>query len=162
MLPSAAGTLVDWTTGKTSEVITQSWELANVYDNKQIGVVVFVQDDETKEVYQAAIGDPSSLLRTAGTNQVTSVTNVSKQQNDFVVYPNPAITQVYVGYKSQSFTKNTPYIIYDQLGKVVASGTVAQGKKGVVLDTNQWAEGVYYVEMTLPDGKSLKSKLVKQ
>jgi hypothetical protein len=162
MLPSAAGTLVDWTTGKTSEVISQSWELANVYDNKQIGVVVFVQDDETKEIYQAAIGDPSSLLRTAGTNQVTSVTNVTKQTNDFVVYPNPAITQVYVGYKSQSFTQNTPYIIYDQLGKVVASGIVAQGKKGVVLDTNQWAEGVYYVEMTLPDDKSLKSKLVKQ
>ncbi|WP_299452742.1 Ig-like domain-containing protein [uncultured Microscilla sp.] len=165
MLPSAAGTLIDWTAGKTSEVITQSWELVNVYDNKQLGVVVFVQDDETKEVYQAAIGDPSSLLRTNGSNQSNDdkqVTGIAdNQKHDFVVYPNPAVTQVYVGYKSLSFTENTPYIVYDQLGKVVASGTVAQGKQGVVIDTRQWSEGVYYVELTSSDGSSLKSKLVK-
>ncbi|WP_198145072.1 Ig-like domain-containing protein [Microscilla marina] len=165
MLPSAAGTLIDWTAGKTSEVISQRWELANVYDNQQIGVVVFVQDDETKEVYQAAIGDPSSLLRTNGGNQSNDdkqVTGIADdQKHDFVVYPNPAVTQVYVGYKSLSFTEHTPYIVYDQLGKVVASGTVVQGKQGVVIDTRQWSEGAYYVELTSSDGTSLKSKLVK-
>ncbi|OJJ16794.1 hypothetical protein BKI52_33355 [marine bacterium AO1-C] len=166
MLPSAAGTLVDWTTGKTSEVITQSWTLDKIYDNKQVAVVVFIQDDMTKEVYQAAIGDPTSFLRTgngggqaAGSGKVTGVAD--ELQHDFIVYPNPATTKVYVGYKSYAYKEDTPFMIYDKLGKVITSGTVQKGKNGVVINTQQWAEGVYHIILTASDGSKTSSKIVK-
>lgn len=165
MLPSAAGTLVDWTVGKSNEVITQSWEMANVYNNQQVAVVVFVQDDATKEVYQAIMGDPTSFLRTGGTNEnqgITKVTGIADDwAKDFVIYPNPATTKVYVGYTSYSLKKTSPVTIYSQLGQVIDQKVITRGSKGIVIDTRNWSEGIYYVEFTGLDGEIIRRKLVK-
>lgn len=166
MLPSAAGTLVNWTTGKSNEVVSQSWEMANIYNNQQVAVVVFVQDDATKEVYQAIMGDPTSFLRTGGNNGNQGITKVAgiadDWAKDFVIYPNPTTTKVYLGYTSYSLKKTSLVTIYSQLGQVIDQKTIIRGNKGIVIDTHHWSKGVYYVEFTGLDGEIIRRKLVKR
>lgn len=58
MLPDENGTAMaeSYTVGETFSV-TESWNFANVYDVNEIAVVVFIQDDATKEVLQAGFND---------------------------------------------------------------------------------------------------------
>lgn len=58
MLPNANGTdLQDvWATGNTV-VLSESWNFSNVYNIGDLGVVVFIQDNVTKEVYQAGFSE---------------------------------------------------------------------------------------------------------
>ena len=43
-------------------ISTDSWELANVYNNDELSVVAFVQDMSTKEVFQAGNGSTDPLV----------------------------------------------------------------------------------------------------
>ena len=62
MLPTAAGASMEssYTVGDTYTT-TQSWTFANVYDVNQLGVVAFIQNDDTKEVLQAGFNDSEDL-----------------------------------------------------------------------------------------------------
>ncbi len=58
MLPSPTGMAMasDYTVGETA-TSTQSWDLSTVYDMNEVAVVAFIQDNDTKEVLQAAMAD---------------------------------------------------------------------------------------------------------
>ncbi len=57
-LPNANGVAMaaSYAAGE-SFTTTQSWNLANIYDYNQIAVIVFIQDDATKEVHQVKLAE---------------------------------------------------------------------------------------------------------
>lgn len=58
MLPNPSGTKLNTTINDGEYfIIEQSWELANIYDMNELGVVGFIQDHSSKEIHQ---GDDSS------------------------------------------------------------------------------------------------------
>lgn len=72
MLPSSAGQTLGatWSNG-TTVVLSESWNLANVYNVAELGVVVFIQDNNTKEVLQAGFSEfltPSQTVDAAITS----------------------------------------------------------------------------------------------
>ncbi|OJJ16795.1 hypothetical protein BKI52_33360 [marine bacterium AO1-C] len=156
MLPSAAGTLVEWTNGKTTESITQRWTLQNVYNPQQISVVVFIQDDVTKEVYQAAIGNAIGLQR------VRNVQGAQAQvrANDIILYPNPTTHQVFISVP-KSLEVNTQFKIIDMQGKIIGQGKLNEQTGSALLNTHSWAEGVYFVEFE-SKGKVIRKRLIKK
>lgn len=89
MLPSATGTdLQDvWAAGNT-QVLTQSWSLANVYNLAQLAVVVFVQDDVTKEVFQAGY---SEFITPPNANDAAIISADATGTGSSVVICNPAV-----------------------------------------------------------------------
>lgn len=56
MLPGASGTQLqsNWQAGEYN-IIAQAWELENVYDINQLGVVGFVQNSNSKAIHQSGI-----------------------------------------------------------------------------------------------------------
>ncbi|NJN78504.1 MAG: hypothetical protein HC803_09435, partial [Saprospiraceae bacterium] len=58
MLPTAAGTPVQavWANGNTV-LLTESWNLANVYNMAELGAIVFIQDNVTKEILQTGFSE---------------------------------------------------------------------------------------------------------
>ncbi|MFA5478187.1 MAG: hypothetical protein WC271_15965, partial [Bacteroidales bacterium] len=56
MLPNASGTQLqsNWQAGEYN-IIAQAWELENVYDINQLGVVGFVQNNNSKAIHQSGV-----------------------------------------------------------------------------------------------------------
>jgi len=77
MIPNTTGTSLSSTidSGYTT-TITASWKLANIYNLNELAVVAFIQDDNTKTIYQAAYSEPLPPIQIAsvdfaGNNPIT-------------------------------------------------------------------------------------------
>jgi hypothetical protein len=152
MLPDAAGTRVSqvWQQG-TRVVVNQSWNPVNVYDKDKLGVVVFVQNEGNKSVYQAYYGDVTT--RPSG---VTSLpTNLVQS---FILYPNPTKDKIAVGFEGITIADDYQIHIYDQLGRLCKDGVLKAGNQGVVVDVNSLADGMYVLKIQNDKGEMLTRK----
>lgn len=61
-IPSPAGTTLasTWNTGD-ADTISGSWTFANVYNKDEIAVIAYIQNDDTKEILQAAFAKPLAI-----------------------------------------------------------------------------------------------------
>jgi hypothetical protein len=77
MLPSSSGTVLPPSMAAGDYVILQySWALENVYDNNELAVVAFVQNNGNKAIYQAATSSNEPLSPVyANDMQVTNISN---------------------------------------------------------------------------------------
>ncbi|MCX6252029.1 MAG: T9SS type A sorting domain-containing protein [Bacteroidetes bacterium] len=63
MLPTSAGTILPSTMATGDYVLLENnWKFANVYDYNEIAAVSFIQDKNTKEVYQAANSSTDAIV----------------------------------------------------------------------------------------------------
>ena len=111
------------------------------FDN--LAVVVFVQDNATKEVFQSAMFDVAS----------TGTKDISNKMN---VYPNPATNQMLVNVKTLS-NANSSVELINVMGQVVASGNTPNGQ--YTFDVSTISNGIYTVKM-LGDSKQAIQKIV--
>ena len=139
MLPNAGGTNFshNWWDGQ-SETISATWTYSNVYDPDQVYVVAFVQDEITKEIYQA-ISDDTTIVFTDIENPV-----ISGEQNFFSIYPNPASDVVNILFSEESNNLRT-LEIYDNLGQLVETIKVNSGTRYIRKNTEKYAEGIYMI-----------------
>ncbi len=137
MLPDANGTVVSFEAGTNSE-INEIFDMSstNVEDMDDLMVVVFVQDDATKQVMQStfALGQPLGL-------EDNYLQNVG-------MYPNPSN-----GLLNISTDSELQVTIHDILGKKVFS---KEGINTEVLDLSHLNNGMYLVNIS--DGINMTSK----
>ena len=137
MLPDADGTAVSFEAGTNSE-INEMFDMSstNVEDMDDLMVVVFVQDDATKQIMQAtfALGQPLGL-------DDENLQNVG-------MYPNPSNGQLNI-----STDRELQVTIHDILGKKVFS---KDGINTEILDVSHLNNGMYLVNIS--DGTSMTSK----
>jgi len=152
MLPDAAGTRINqvWQQG-SRVVVNQSWNPVKVYDNTKLAVVVFLQNEANKSVYQAFL----SPVTTAPTD-ITSLPTELLQ--NFVLYPNPTKDKIVVGFEGISVSEDYQVKIFDQLGRQVEQSTIRQGDQGVVVDVKNLAEGMYLLRLQNNKGEILTRK----
>lgn len=155
MLPNAAGTAVfdGWAQGQT-RTYQYSWDFTNVYDPEMIRVAAFIQNDETKEVYQVVADD------------TTNLTTADKQWNleaSYIkVYPNPATDYLFVQPKiDPSFREDYVVELLDQMGRVVISEEMYSYEDKKQIDLEALNKGVYFVRVRARNGVLLNvTKLV--
>ncbi|MFH2094715.1 MAG: PKD domain-containing protein, partial [Bacteroidota bacterium] len=138
MLPDAGGTNYSqsWSYNQ-SETVTQSWTFENVYNPDQIYVVAFIQDEDTKEIYQAITDDTSIVFTSIG-----EPVYFTEEQRCFIVYPNPASEMVNIMFSSSENARR--YIeVYDNIGQLVETIIVNPGTRYIRKDINQYSEGLY-------------------
>ncbi|HVD99385.1 MAG TPA: hypothetical protein VNB90_14345 [Cytophagaceae bacterium] len=157
MLPDAAGNYITktWAVGDTSKnVQTWNFSIGDFYDTSQIAVVAFVQNYLTREVYQASIVTGSG---NTGTPVVTSI-DVQDIAENLLVYPVPADNEINVLFSSELIDE-TPYVLHDDIGRVVDQGIVEQGVRMLTFNCKKYAAGMYYLSMTKKDGSKLIRKI---
>ena len=150
MVPNAAGTAFfnAWTKGQT-ENLQFTWNHKNVYDPAMLRVAVFVQNDDSRKVYQAATNDTTNLN--------TALGYYSSEELNLVVYPNPANDYIFL---SQNKALNNDYDIeiYDQLGRLIIREEWFMHEIVREIDTGDLPGGLYILKVTAKNGKGTGSR----
>lgn len=153
MLPNAAGTYIykNWVPG-SMENVSYSWNFSNVFDVDELRAVIFIQDESTKEIYQAAI-DKFDFPSSIDDNFLTG------QEFKCMVYPNPASDFAYIRL-NQSVAHNLRLDIFDGSGRVVDIKTIEAFTEEVTLDTYHYNKGIYFIRLTDNKEINLLLKLI--
>ncbi|QHT66036.1 T9SS type A sorting domain-containing protein [Rhodocytophaga rosea] len=153
ILPDAAGKHIPgpWiaTDKARIEVVERTWLPADVAaaPNK-FAVIVFVQDENTKEVYQAKqelITVPLPKDPSGGRNGIPTGWD-SMQDHTILISPNPASNKVHISFTSIP-EEDFILTVFDALGKVITSNKIAKGSSTYVLHTGRYSNGLYLVQM---------------
>ncbi|MBB6461582.1 Ig-like domain-containing protein [Flammeovirga kamogawensis] len=155
--PGAEGTSFvgrSWVTGST-ETFTVEWDNPQVYDTDQAEVIAFVQNNITKEIYQAIRLDVSTLTSSDPVLSINTTDII-----DWEVYPNPSSDIVNISAPS-SFI-NCSYIVSNTNGKKILEDRFTGNTYSI--DVNTLPTGVYILQHFQGDeviGQPLKFVVVK-
>ncbi|NME70930.1 Ig-like domain-containing protein [Flammeovirga aprica] len=138
--PGAEGTSFfgrSWSPG-SQEIFTVAWDNPQVYDTDKAEVIVFVQDNNTKEIFQAIRRDVSHLVSTDPKN-VTS--NDPSTDIEMKVYPNP--TSGLITVSCPTTLLNCQWVLTTLEGRQVGEGSFTGNKYTV--DLKHLPSGIYYL-----------------
>lgn len=137
MLPSPAGKLLtgDWTWG-SSDTISYEWDYQPfVEDMEDLGVIVFLQDRETRQVLQAASSHFDSQV---------GIKSFKRELPALSIYPNPASDLVYVNIGEGGL--NTGQLqITDLSGRVVLEEEILPDYSIYQLELGSLPRGLYMI-----------------
>lgn len=147
MHPTETGTAVTSLSANTPININVNVPMAgtNVEQMSDLKVVIFVQDNDTKEVLQSAWLDvlPNSIAdMDANGNGISNV------------YPNPASDNVTMEYNVAE-SQQVTWTMTNTLGEVVRTGENQQANQGanqVSVETTDLANGIYFMNLTTNEG----------
>jgi len=140
MLSDPGGTPITTGLSQGSVSITESWSFnASEIDPAELIVVVFVQDEETGEIFQAA--SVNSSVITGITNPVSGIGELS-----FSVYPNPSSGKTYLLF-SESLQEDYSLGIFNNLGALIESKVLRNGVQFNILDTENYQNGIYFIRI---------------
>ncbi|MDH5475102.1 MAG: PKD domain-containing protein, partial [Cyclobacteriaceae bacterium] len=153
ILPDATGLKVDENQLKIGIALPElSWTPFSDTNISNLSVVVFIQGEETKEIYQT-IKVPVDVIL----NRVTGIDN--QEMKPFRLYPNPAkhYTQLDFGKRIEDdYTLN----VYDQFGKLIFTDYIQKGQRMYELDTKNYINSLYIIQVESEKGIVERTKLV--
>ncbi|NLR90654.1 Ig-like domain-containing protein [Flammeovirga agarivorans] len=138
-----------WENGST-ETFTVAWDNPQVYSTDQAEVIALVQDNISREIYQAIRVSVSDLVSTDPKN----VTSISDDLEGWSLYPNPASQSVKVS--APSLLQNCEWILSDINGKKVAEGAFSGNNYSIDLD--RFPTGIYVIRH-IHDGDKIGNAL---
>jgi hypothetical protein len=146
LLPSAAGTRFDAQLQQDATRVFGpfTWEKAvPLYDpTEDLAVVIFLQNEDTREIYQTEIADiPDPGI----------VTGIEDLNTAFKVYPNPADKEMLVELPTTA-TKRTTLKMFDQMGKTVEQSFFEKGETTKTITTESLSGGVYLIQIETEKG----------
>ncbi|MBA7517620.1 hypothetical protein ES705_09674 [subsurface metagenome] len=139
MLPNAQGTAFtrSWTIGET-EHVSFDWEFENVFDEEELRVVAFIQDESTQEIYQAEMVNPNAV------SGVETITNDNR--NGLLIYPNPAIHSTTIRFK-EALREDAILQMADYTGRILFNKELLRGEQLINLSLKGIDSGLYLVRL---------------
>ncbi len=139
MVPNAAGTAIfnGWSMGETRNY-QFNWTFENVYDPGMLRVAAFIQNDNTKEIYQAVTDDTTGISTGEG--------NILSATVGLVMYPNPATSSLTM-YLTPPVNHSFVIEFYDQLGRMVRSVEWQPADIVKEVDLSGMKPGFYFVRL---------------
>jgi hypothetical protein len=147
MIPSAAGIRLGTTiaagSSQTFGPFTWTPDLSTFYGPPQqdIAIVAFLQDDDTREVYQTEV---ITNLDKPADNVVTGIETLSAEQ--IKIYPNPSDKEFLIELPGITEREVTIQII-DEVGRITPAGHISEGQQQKTVSTESLANGVYIVQL---------------
>ena len=132
-----------------SAVLEGKWKIANVQDTSELAVVFWVQNNQGKEVQQAAIAHVES--EPDYSEPVDTQTAIIEVINNSIikVFPNPASNELFVDLNNVP-TGNIQISIFNLIGQVITelqTNVVAQNEN-LFINTSSLENGMYLVKIT--------------
>ena len=86
-------------------------------------------------------------------------------KNDFSIYPNPTFDKVYLNFELANDDVDFKSAIYDPNGKLIKSDFVNANKfkkssKKIELNVSDFADGIYYIKISMNDHVSIKKLMI--
>jgi hypothetical protein len=143
MLPDASGTYLgnkSWANGDNENVVL-TWETPSfeLYEDS-ISIVVFIQDDLTLEILQAASNPEYAVSTFEGLEPPSQV----------LIYPNPARELVHVHFE-ETPVEEMRFTLYDLSGKMVISDVIEPWQQQFKRSLGDIEQGLYIVEIRTGD-----------
>jgi hypothetical protein len=156
MLPDAAGNYINasWLQND-NQSFTNTWN-HGLPATAKLGVVTFIQDANSKEIYQAA------YLRGSGNYGgavATGVEPTTTEEFDVRMFPNPATDEVFFIY-GKALRAASNWEVYDNTGRKVESGICSAGKEGFSINTSNYSGGIYFIKLINENGAVDHKELV--
>lgn len=162
MLPNAGGTslMQTWNAG-TTKTITNDWEIKNITNIDQIGVVAFIQHTKTKEILQGGYTGPIIIVCAQDTiKPIFNPTNIAEEKNlsNIEIYPNPASSMVTI---KCNVTNDTPIklVLIDQYGKTQIAKNLDLNQEHVI-DIDILPSGIYLMQILDSQKVLINKKIV--
>jgi hypothetical protein len=159
ILPSAAGYALPQVMTLDLPVTITAPELSWVVNNANINpanlaVVAFIQNLETRKVYQTAIDENPANLPTL----VTGVENPAFAKR-IQVYPNPSNEEVNIVLPEVS-KSSTPLRLTDSFGREITATDFKPGQQSKILNTKDLSAGVYFIQLKTEKGIAVRKLVV--
>jgi hypothetical protein len=140
MLPSAGGTDLKrvWSSGESLTFGDFSWDISDIYDATELEVIAFIQNNHTKQVFQAAT---SGIL-----GGFTSIGDFVTEESKFSIYPNPAGERLNISF-GEGLGDDSRILIFNHAGVVVRSVDVSRATEIVTIENLNLPEGLYVVRL---------------
>lgn len=141
-IPDAGGIQLkkSWTKNEVYNLSEQTWPVSNIPAGADIEVIAFLQNNLTKEIYQAASVISPDI--TVGINNLNA-----DSKNGFELYPNPASSKLTVIFENP--IKNVTDIrIYDFSGALIKTFKTGTGISEFVIDDLGLKNGIYLVRIS--------------
>ncbi|MCH2045636.1 MAG: T9SS type A sorting domain-containing protein, partial [Saprospiraceae bacterium] len=145
--------LQNWTSGDIA-TFDESWtstQLQNL-DSASLHVLVFIQNETTKEIYQA--NTSRNLNYTAPYDPISGIeeqVEINQEIFEMNLYPNPAQNYFNVSFE-QPLQDDYQWRLMDMLGRTLHGGTTMEGDMNFTVNTNQIPSGAYVFVMQNEDG----------
>jgi hypothetical protein len=118
--------------------VSLHYDYENVFNEEELRVVAFIQDNETHEVYQAEIMNPNIFV---------PISLIEDTPAGFRIYPNPTRESAWVRFDKVPVTK-TRIDIINFNGSLVYSATVNPGQELVNLKVDHYLPGIYMIRIS--------------
>jgi large repetitive protein len=132
-----------WTPGQ-SVAESGSWvyNFGNLNPNK-IEAVVYIQNNNTKDVLQVATSRDLSIFPPVGTESVEEEAAAREDILGMNLFPNPAANYFNVSF-DQPLSDDYQWALIDVLGRVLLNGKATSGTTQMTVDTDRLSEGTYF------------------
>jgi hypothetical protein len=155
-IPDAGGTSLyrSWSKDEEYVLAPQSWVIENIQDNSDIEVIAFLQNNNTKEVFQAV--SAAEVAKGTGTKN-----EAQQGSGKFALYPNPAVSKVTVSFREET-EAGTEIRIYDTSGRLVRVYSPGSGATEYLIEDPGLQNGIYLVKITVNGKEKGYKKMVIQ
>jgi hypothetical protein len=139
-IPDAGGINLNKTWVKnTPFIITdKQWTISKIPNNAKIEVIAFIQNNITKEIYQA-VSDTLSI--TVGIDKIEALKGAG-----FLLYPNPTVNQLTVEFEKELLSE-TEIMICDFKGTITRTYKAGSGQTELTIADLGLRSGIYLVRI---------------
>lgn len=140
ILPDGGGInlIKTWSRNQVYDAPDLSWKITNIYDSDDIEIIAFIQNNITREVYQAVV---------AGIEDVSvGVNDIYGEGASFRIFPNPSQGRVIISF-GEPVASGSVVEILDQAGSVLRQYRADAGVENLEIDDTALKSGIYIVRM---------------
>jgi hypothetical protein len=150
MLPNENGTALINTSIGGLDTVEVNWTLNNVKDLSELRVVSFVQNINTKAVYQTEVSTPQTITGISTVGQTS--------EKKIVVYP--TIARDHFTIENLELTHHPMISIYDAIGNLIQQ--INTPATTTIISTSNFKSGIYFVQVKSEMGIQTNKVIINQ